>query len=152
MLKVNQKPKVNDVGGKLYILKALNSNVTLYKLGKTKDLKNRLNTYNSGNANDIEPLFKIDVNNIQAIEDCVKGLVKSFQYRKHKEVYEIKFDTLAKLMKACSTVYDEFLKEYKQDKTDFKSKVARAKRKDVLYLYLAKNESTDENVNDEISI
>ena len=113
MLKINQKPKVNDVGGRIYILKALNSNVTLYKLGKTKDLKNRLNTYNSvftlqvsdqwGNANDIEPLFKLDVNNIQAVEDCVKGLVKSFQYRKHKEVYEIKFDTLAKLMKACST-------------------------------------------------
>jgi phage anti-repressor protein len=162
LLKANQKPKVNDVGGKIYILKALNSNVTLYKLGKTKDLKNRLNTYNSvltlqvtdqrGNANDVEPLFKINVNNIQAIEDCVKGLVKSFQYRKHKEVYEIKFDILTKLMKACSTVYDEFLKEYKHNKEDFKSKVARAKGKEILYLYLAKNESDNKNINNIITI
>ena len=64
MLKANQKPKVNDVSEKIYILKELNSNVTLYKLGETKDLKNRLLTYNSGNANDIELLFKINVNNI----------------------------------------------------------------------------------------
>lgn len=61
LLEINQKPKLNIKGGVIYILKALNSETTLYKLGKTKNLKNRLNTYNTGNANDVEPsscLFK----------------------------------------------------------------------------------------------
>ncbi len=50
ILETNLKPKSNAKGGVIYILKALNTNATLYKLGKTNDLKNRLNTYNSGNA------------------------------------------------------------------------------------------------------
>ena len=61
MLETNQKPKTNIKGGVIYILKALNANATLYKLGKSEDLKNRLNTYNSGNTNDVEPLFIIPV-------------------------------------------------------------------------------------------
>ena len=48
---------------------------------------------------------------------------------------------------ASSTVYDEFLKEYKHDKEDFKSKVARAKGREILYLYFARNDSKDENTN-----
>jgi hypothetical protein len=31
-VKTNQKPKVNQVGGVIYILKALNTEETLYKL------------------------------------------------------------------------------------------------------------------------
>ena len=67
ILETNLKPKSNVKGGVIYILKALNTNATLYKLGKTNDLKNRLNTYNSvltlqvsdqrGNANDVEPFI-----------------------------------------------------------------------------------------------
>jgi hypothetical protein len=68
LLKKNQKPKTNIKGGVIYILRALNTNTTLYKLGKTKDLKNRSNTYNSGNANDVEPEFIIPVHDIDATE------------------------------------------------------------------------------------
>ena len=59
LLEINQKPKTDIVGGVVYILKALNTNATLYKLGKTDDLKKRLQTYNTGNANDIEPFKKL---------------------------------------------------------------------------------------------
>lgn len=77
LLKYNQKPKSKIKGGVLYVLRALNTDTTLYKLGKTKDLKNRLKTYNSGNANDVEPEFIISVKDIDATEACVKGLLKS---------------------------------------------------------------------------
>lgn len=53
LLYKNQKPKSNIKGGVIYILEAQNTDTTLYKIGKTTDLRNRLNTYNSGNANDI---------------------------------------------------------------------------------------------------
>jgi len=39
----------------------MNSDVTLYKLGKSNDLEKRLKTYNSGNANDVEILFELYV-------------------------------------------------------------------------------------------
>jgi hypothetical protein len=59
LLKKNQKPKINIKEGIIYILCALNTNSTLYKIRRTKNLKNRMNQYNSGNANDIitENLF-----------------------------------------------------------------------------------------------
>jgi phage anti-repressor protein len=139
LLEANQKPKIISNGGEVYIIKALNTNVTLYKLGKTSDLKHRLNNYNSGNANEIEPLFRLKVNNIQAVEDCVKGLCKKYQYRKYKEVYKIDINILRKIMKKCSNVYNEFLHEFKQDKVSFKNKVSRAKSSGELYLYISNN-------------
>ena len=156
LLEANQKPKVVSNGGEIYILKALNTNVTLYKLGKTSDLKHRLNTYNSvltlqvsdqrGNANEIEPLFRLKVNNIQAVEDCVKGLCKKHQYRKYKEVYKIDINVLRKIMKKCSNVYNEFLHEFKQDKVNFKNKISRAKSSGELYLYISNDLNTDDTI------
>lgn len=48
-----------------------------------------MNTYNSGNANDIEPLFIIKVVDIDSVESCIKQTIKEYQYRKYKEIYEI---------------------------------------------------------------
>ena len=58
-MRANQKPKYNNNvrGGVIYITQAQNFDVTLYKIGKTKNIDNRLLTYNSGNANNIVPLF-----------------------------------------------------------------------------------------------
>ena len=102
LLEINQKPKIDIKGGVIYILKALNTDVTLYKLGKTNGLKNRLNTYNSGNANDVEPLFILPVNDIDNVETCIKKSCKLYQYRKYKEVYEIDIDVLKIVMTECN--------------------------------------------------
>ena len=102
MLETNQKPKVSHRSGVIYILKALNTDVTLYKLGKTKDLKNRLNTYNSSNTNDVEALFILYVKDIDSVESCVKKACKTHQYRKYKEVYEIDINVLKDVMTDCN--------------------------------------------------
>lgn len=73
ILKNNQKPKCDIKGGVIYIIKAQHTDITLYKLGKTIDTKNRFNTYNSGNANDITE-----------VEHCAKRALKRHQYRKYK--------------------------------------------------------------------
>ena len=47
MLKTNQKPKVNTKGGVIYIIRALNSTESLYKLGnKLFFYKNNFNLKN----------------------------------------------------------------------------------------------------------
>ena len=105
LLSTNQKPKTKIVGGVIYILLAMNSSTTLYKIGKTRKLRERLDNYNSGNANDIEPLFLLRVNDVDKVENCLKNILKSYQYRKYKEVYEIDFDIIKKLITKC----DEFV-------------------------------------------
>jgi phage anti-repressor protein len=131
LLQINQKPKLNIKGGVIYILKALNSDITLYKLGKTKNLKNRLNTYNTGNANDVEPVFILPVNDIDSVESCVKKACKTHQYRKYKEVYEIDIDVLKDVMSECNDFVNKmaFKLNDKNEKKKFKTNISRMKKK-----------------------
>ncbi len=121
LLETNQKPKVNTFGGIIYFFKALNQvkikelgEMYLIKLGKTSDQKNRFNTYNSGNANDIEPLFFIEVDDIDATESCIKNLIKKYQYRKHKEIYQISIDLLKLVFADCRDLVKGF-KNYEKN-------------------------------------
>jgi phage anti-repressor protein len=143
LLETNQKPKTNIKGGVIYILKALNTDVTLYKLGKSNGLRNRLNLYNSGNANDVEPLFILPVNDIDNVETCVKKSCKLYQYRKYKEVYEIDIDVLKEVMSDCNDFTNKMASKLKDTaaKKDFKTKISRMKKKlDKYFIYLAKDE------------
>lgn len=92
--------------------------MSLYKLGKAKILKTRLNAYNSGNANDIEPLFIIEVNDIDNVEDCTKALLKKFKYRKYKEIYQADLDVLKMIIGLYDTLTDAIIQYY--DKNDKK--------------------------------
>jgi len=142
ILEKNQKPKVNINGGVVYILKALNSQTTLYKLGKTKNLKNRLKTYNTGNANDIEPLFILPVKDIDSVESCIKKGCQKFQYRKYKEVYEIDIDVLKEVMEECNEFVNHLAFKLK-DKIEgkkLKDKIIQMKKKqDKYFFYVSKD-------------
>ena len=102
-LEQNQKPKINPTKGIIYIFRALNTDLTLYKLGKTIDSKSRFKSHNSPMANDIEVLFQYETDNIDQVESCVKVLMKKSQYRKYKEVYQVDSDILRKIIKDCDT-------------------------------------------------
>ncbi len=104
VLEENQKPKQNIEGGVIFVLDAQNSGVTLYKLGKTSNLKNRMKTYNPGNANDVEPTFIMRTPNINTVETCIKSACEIYQHRKYKEIYEIDIDVLRKIMEKCNDV------------------------------------------------
>jgi len=53
LVKNNLKPKPDNNKKIIYIFKALNTDQTLYKLGKSKNIKKRLNSHNSALANDL---------------------------------------------------------------------------------------------------
>jgi hypothetical protein len=142
ILENNQKPKVNISGGVIYILKALNTDVTLYKLGKTNNLKDRLNTYNTGTANNIEPLFILQVNDIDSVESCVKQACKKYQYRKYKEVYEIDVNVLKEVMSDCNEFVNKmaYKLQDKNEKKKLKSHISRMKKKiDKYFIYISKD-------------
>lgn len=91
LLEKNQKPVINKKGGVIYFFKALNhikiadlEEDDLHKIGKTLNLTKRFTQYNSGNANNLEPLFVLEVSDITKVEKCIKNLLNEYQYRKKK--------------------------------------------------------------------
>ena len=102
-LRENQKPKKEVKKSVLYIFQALNTELTLYKIGKTKNIKNRLKSYNSNLANDLKIVREFETDNIDLVETCIKTLMKHAQYRKYKEIYEVNLEIIEKLMKQCDS-------------------------------------------------
>lgn len=100
MLEQNQKPKCSEIGGFIYVVKA-SDDLNLVKIGKTTNLKKRMENYTSDKGSDIIPLLKYKVNNIDAIETCIKAFAKKHQYRKRKEIYKIDQTFLDKVIKKC---------------------------------------------------
>ena len=104
-LEKNQKPKVNPEKGVIYIFQTPNSTEnSLYKIGRTKDLKKRLQSHQSPLSHDIEILFYYESDNIIEIENCIKTLMKKYQYRKYKEVYKININIIKSLIEECDKI------------------------------------------------
>jgi len=104
-LEKDQKSKVNPEKGVIYIFQTPNSiENSLYKIGRTKNLKKRLSTHQSPLTHDIEVLFYYESDNIIEIESCIKVLMKKYQYRKYKEVYKINIDIIKSLVESCDKI------------------------------------------------
>ena len=110
-LENNQKPKINPKKGIIYVFRALNTELTLYKLGKAISSKNRFKSHNSPMANDIEILFQYETDNIDQVELCVKAYMKKAQYRKYKEVYRVDLNILKKIITDCDAKIKEINNE-----------------------------------------
>ena len=110
-LENNQKPKINSNKKIIYVFRALNTDLTLYKIGKTINSKTRFSKHNSPMANDLEVLFQYETDNIDQVELCVKAYMKKAQYRKYKEVYRVDLDIIKKTIKNCDVEINEINKE-----------------------------------------
>lgn len=99
-LENNQKPKINLSKGIIYILETADG-LGHYKVGKTKNLKQRLKQYNGDKKDDIIPLYVYETDNIDEVERCVKSYAKQYQYRKYKEVYKADINMLKDLINDC---------------------------------------------------
>jgi hypothetical protein len=99
-LENNQKPKINPSKGIIYILETADG-LGHYKVGKTKNLKQRLKQYNGDKKDDIIPLYVYETDNIDEVERCVKSYAKQYQYRKYKEVYKANINMLKDLIHDC---------------------------------------------------
>ena len=99
-LENNQKPKINPSKGVIYIIQTADG-MGHYKIGKTVDLKNRLNAYNGDKKDDIIPIYIYESDDINTVEKCVKLYAKNHQYRKYKEVYKADINLLKELINDC---------------------------------------------------
>lgn len=114
-LENNQKPKINSNKKIIYIFRALNTDLTLYKIGKTINSKTRFSSHNSPMANDLEVIFQYETENIDQVEKCIKALMKEAQYRKFKEIYQVNLDIIKKSIKDCDNnilEYNNYILKY----------------------------------------
>jgi phage anti-repressor protein len=137
-LENNQKPKINSNKKIIYVFRALNTDLTLYKIGKTINSKTRFSKHNSPLANDLEVLFQYETDNIDQVESCIKALMKKAQYRKYKEVYRVDLDIIKKTIKICDAEINEINKEI--DKKNKKQKggglINKIDDNEILYLLI----------------
>ena len=103
-MKNNQKPKIDQRGGIIYILKSPRDIDGIYRIGKTKKFKERKNVHDSSHPDDMEIIMIYETQNIDDVENCLKSILKSTQYRKRKEFYEIDLDILKELIDDCEKI------------------------------------------------
>jgi phage anti-repressor protein len=128
LIKKNIKKPIDIIGGHVYILKAMNTTQKdMFKLGNSDNMKKRLRVYNTGNANNIEPLFVMKVDDINMVEGCIKNLARDYQYKKNKEVYNIDFEFLKKLCIKCKNFIIQLRKEIAKDEKNTKKKLKMIK-------------------------
>ena len=101
-LELNQKPVDASlkITGVIYVILAAMTE-TLYKIGRTGDLVKRLRSHGSAMANALHVMFEYKTDDLVAVEGCVKQVLKQYQYRKYKEVYEADLDVIKKAIASC---------------------------------------------------
>jgi hypothetical protein len=140
-LENNQKPKINANKKIIYVFRALNTDLTLYKIGKTINSKTRFSKHNSPMANDLEILFQYETDNIDQVELCIKAYMKKAQYRKYKEVYQVDLDIIKKTIKNCDVKINEINKEIERKNKKQKGGkiINKIDEKEILYLLIPTN-------------
>jgi hypothetical protein len=140
-LENNQKPKINSSKKIIYVFRALNTDLTLYKIGKTINSKTRFSKHNSPMANDLEILFQYETDNIDQVELCIKVYMKKAQYRKYKEVYQVDLDIIKKTIKNCDVKINEINKEIERKNKKQKGGqiINKIDEKEILYLLIPTN-------------
>lgn len=130
-LENNQKTKCNENGGYIYVIQAADD-IDLIKLGKTTNLRKRMENYTADKGDNIIPLLKYKVNDIDGVEICIKGFAKKYQYRRRKEIYKIDTKFIDKIIKKCIKAGKEI------KKIDKKHTLSRAQKGQNLFLVIYK--------------
>jgi prophage antirepressor-like protein len=96
-LKNNLTKNKYPTGEHIYII----SDDSKYKIGYTKNLKKRLEVYNTGNANKSTYVYYKKTNCANEIEKCVKALLNRFIYKSNKEFYDCSLDKIIEAINKC---------------------------------------------------
>ena len=96
------KPQdIQNESGSIYVLKTTETIENVYKLGKAKNFKSRLQTHQTSHPEKLDVAYVYETDMIDQVESCLKNLLKTKGYRKRKEFYEIDIDILKSLIKMC---------------------------------------------------
>jgi prophage antirepressor-like protein len=107
VLENNQAIKHITKGRYIYIIKSADNNkitldlIELYKIGKTIKFNARINTMNTTNPDNVIILYRVKIDDISAVENCLKGMLSKQVYRSNREYYQITLKNAIKMIKLC---------------------------------------------------
>ena len=94
----------------IYIL-LVNKNKKIFKLGRTADIRKRLQAYATGKDTHPDVKFIMIVNDDKKVENCSKMFLKVKQFKSNKELYKINLDYLKHTVYTCAKLDDELIKQ-----------------------------------------
>ncbi len=97
-------PTVKNTGV-IYVLKTTEDIEGVYKIGRTKKFAERIKVHQSSHPDKLEIMYIYETDNVDAVESCLKDVLKDKSYRKRREFYEIDIDLLKKLIKNCDCMH-----------------------------------------------
>jgi hypothetical protein len=105
-LENNNKKIENVKKGMIYVFKVsdIKTEEEMYKIGKTINMYKRSKIYNTGLKDNIEILSLYEVNNLSAVDKCIKAFLDKYRYRKSKEVFKVNLDLIKKVIKKCKKI------------------------------------------------
>jgi phage anti-repressor protein len=118
----------------IYIL-LVNKNKNIFKLGRTKNIRKRLQSYATGKDKHPDIKFIMIVNDDKQVENCVKIFAKAKQYKANKELYQENLNILKSLIDNCANM-DKKIKEHFTNKKEYNSYVIFDDSKSIEYLDL----------------
>ena len=99
----NHTAQPTDItGGVIYLLNTDLNLPGVYKIGKTADFKSRLKTHQSAHVDNIKVIKVYRTTDIDNVEKCLKQYLKSKQFKKYKEFYQVDIDDISKLFTICN--------------------------------------------------
>ncbi len=102
-LERNQRPKEYAKSkGVIYVVKVSEGQSSVFKLGRSKDFKKRLQSHNSSHIDDVDVIYVFETDMIEAVERCCKAMLAEKQYRKIKEVYQVDIDIIKSIINDCA--------------------------------------------------
>lgn len=111
----------------MYVI-LVDKNKSIYKLGRTCDLRKRLYSYATGKTKDPDVKYILQVKDPVDIENCSKILLDKYNYKKGKELYKVDFDVIRGIIIDCAIAVNnrnttEFIKNKlnKLNKNNIKS-------------------------------
>ena len=96
----NQRNIIYPKGKAIYVIINHKNNKKYYKFGYTKNLNNRLNTYNTSFPYKILFNYYVLVHD-KEIDDCIKKIMKNEEFIKNKEYYMTSLNKILQFITRC---------------------------------------------------
>ena len=93
----------------IYIL-LVNKNKEIFKIGRTKDIRKRLQSYATGKDTHPDIKFIMIVDDAKKIENCAKIFLKAKQFKANKELYHETLGILKQILFSCADM-DKIVKD-----------------------------------------
>ena len=127
--------KLTETNKFIYIL-MVNKASNILKLGRTGDIRKRLQTYATGKEKHPDVKFIMIVEDDKRVEKCAKLFAKAYQYKANKELYKMHNDNLKKIIFSCAEIDKGVIENIKSSNINLDTYVVYDDSKTIEYLNL----------------